>query len=180
MKINIGAGGTKYNGFLNCDNSNIFPQDYIFDLEKDKFPFEDNSVTHVIAHHILEHLGDGYFHCLKELYRVCKNGAIIYIRVPHYKHDDFFHDPTHKRPITRNGFLFFDKEYCLVNSHYSFSKLALIYGVDFREVEYEEVLDRDHSMFNSLKDLDIHGILNSTKDMINVIQETRISLQVVK
>ena len=180
MKINIGAGNTKFDGFLNCDNSNVFPQDYIFDLEKDKFPFEDNSVTHVIAHHILEHLGDGYFHCLKELYRVCKNNAIIYVIVPHYRHDDFFHDPTHKRPITRRSINFFDKDYCLKYSQYPFSKLALIYNVNFRVVAYDEILDKYHSMYDSLKNSSLDEILEFAKHKVNVITETRMNLQVIK
>jgi predicted SAM-dependent methyltransferase len=48
MKINIGAGSTNYPGFLNCDYSDIFNPEYVFDLERDVFPFEDNSVDEVI------------------------------------------------------------------------------------------------------------------------------------
>jgi len=179
MKINIGAGNKKFEGFLNCDYSNYFPQDYIFDLEKDKFPFKDNSITHVIAHHVLEHLGEGYFHCLKELYRVCKDGAIIFIKVPHYRHENFFHDPTHKRPITKNGLTLFSKEFNTTNGS-SASKLGLMYDIDFKVIDYKEVLDRNHNMFNNLKNLTLNEILEFTKDKVNIIEETIIYLQVIK
>ncbi len=99
MKINLGSGSKRIPGYLNIDNDIGSNPDFVVDLEKDKLPFDDNSIDGVIAHHILEHLGDGFFHCVKELYRVCKHNTIIDVRVPHPKHDTFLIDPTHKRPI---------------------------------------------------------------------------------
>jgi SAM-dependent methyltransferase len=99
MKINIGAGSKRIAGFLNIDSDSGCNPDFCLNIERDKLPFDDNSIDEVYAHHILEHLGDGFFHCLQELYRVCKHGAIIDVRVPHPKHDTFLIDPTHKRPI---------------------------------------------------------------------------------
>ena len=99
MKINLGSGTKRIPEYLNIDNDIGSNPDFVVDLEKDKLPFDDNSIDGVIAHHILEHLGDGFFHCVKELYRVCKHNTIIDVRVPHPKHDTFLIDPTHKRPI---------------------------------------------------------------------------------
>lgn len=99
MKLNIGAGSKRYPGYLNVDMDAGSTPDFIVDLEKDIYPFDDNSVDSVLAHHVLEHMGDGFFHCIKELYRICQHGAIIDIRVPHPRHDTFLIDPTHKRPI---------------------------------------------------------------------------------
>jgi predicted SAM-dependent methyltransferase len=62
MKLNIGAGDVKLSGFVNLDYDSISNPDYIVDIEKDKFPFDDNTVETVVEHHILEHLGEGYFH----------------------------------------------------------------------------------------------------------------------
>lgn len=99
MKLNLGSGSKRIPGYLNIDNDEGSNPDFVVDLEKDRLPFEDNSVDTVLAHHILEHLGDGFFHCVKELYRVCKHGAVIDVRVPHPRHDTFLIDPSHKRPI---------------------------------------------------------------------------------
>ena len=99
MKINLGAGDTRFDGFVNCDYDARTGAEHIFDMEKDKFPFEDNTVEQVIAHHVFEHMGEGYFHCLQEVYRVCKHGTIIDVRVPHPRHDTFLIDPSHRRPI---------------------------------------------------------------------------------
>lgn len=98
-KINLGAGSKRYPGYVNIDLDGQASPEYVLDIERDRLPFDDNSVDGVIAHHILEHLGDGFIHCIKELYRVCKHGTVIDVRVPHPRHDTFLIDPTHKRPI---------------------------------------------------------------------------------
>lgn len=144
MKINIGAGSTHFDGFLNCDYSEQYNPDYVFDLEKDRWPFEDNSVEYVVAHHVLEHLGEGYFHALKEMYRVCKSGAIIDVRVPHHKHDNFFHDATHRRAITAYGFNMFSQK----QNHRDFvanaatSRLGQYLHIDIELMEYSYVVDK--------------------------------------
>jgi len=61
MKINIGSGNTKIDGFVTIDYDSNSNPDYQLDLENDDLPFEDNTVETVVAHHILEHLGEGYF-----------------------------------------------------------------------------------------------------------------------
>lgn len=99
MKLNLGAGSKRYPGYINIDSDSGCNPDFVVNIETEKLPFEDNAIEEVLAHHILEHLGDGFFHCIKELYRVCKDGATIHVRVPHPRHDTFLIDPTHKRPI---------------------------------------------------------------------------------
>ena len=143
ININIGGGYKRFNGYLNVDNDLNCKPDYLCNLETDKLPFEDSSVSKVIAHHILEHLGDGYFHLLKELYRVCKHDAIIDIRVPHHSHEVFYNDPTHKRPITVEGLRLFSKTFnqrdIAIGS--ATSTLGLMFDVDFDIVSYDYVID---------------------------------------
>ena len=109
MKISIGAGDTIETDYIRIDYDSLTNPDYVLDLERDRLPFEDSTVEAVKAHHILEHLGEGFFHCLQELYRVCKHGARINIRVPHPRHDSFLADPTHRRPITAVTMQMFSK-----------------------------------------------------------------------
>ena len=100
MKLNLGSGLKRIDGFLNVDYDERSNPDFIVDLEKGILPFEDNSVDGIVAHHILEHIGEGFLTLMKEIYRVSKDGTIIDIEVPHHRHENFFGDPTHKRPIT--------------------------------------------------------------------------------
>ncbi|MFH1451635.1 MAG: methyltransferase domain-containing protein [archaeon] len=46
-------------------------------------PFEDNTFDYVFADNVLEHVKNIFF-ILDEINRICKNGAIIEIYVPHY------------------------------------------------------------------------------------------------
>lgn len=137
-KLNIGSGFLRYPGYLNIDIDPDCNPDYIVDLERDTLPFPDNSVTDVHIRHILEHLGNGFFWFLQELYRVCCDGAVIKIAVPHHRHDYFLNDPTHKRPITVDGLNLFSKKfnnYCKeIND--GCSKLGLYYNVDFEIVNF--------------------------------------------
>lgn len=137
MNLNLGAGDTRYEGFVNCDYDSSTNPDYYFNMETDIWPFPDNSVERVIAHHVFEHMGEGYFHAIQQLYRVCKNGALIDIRVPHHRHDYFINDPTHRRPITVNGLWLFSKKYneSCKKENAAASRLGYYYNVDF------EVLD---------------------------------------
>lgn len=176
IKLNIGAGWSKFDGYLNCDISPASKPDYVFDIEKDIWPFEDNSVEAVIAHHVFEHIGEGYFHMLKELYRVCKHDAIIDIWVPHYAHHNFYHDPTHRRPITPYGLSLFDKQHNY-NSPAAASKLGLIFDVDFRIMSYEVRVD---SRYQHLQGYPTQIVEEIALEKNNVIEEFRIKLQVIK
>ena len=150
MKINIGAGDTKDNDYIRIDYDALTNPDFVLDLEKDRLPFEDSTIEVVKAHHIFEHLGEGFFHCLQELYRVCKNGAKIHIRVPHPRHDTFISDPTHRRPIMPMTLQMFSRKFndmCRLHQVPT-SYLGYYYGVDFElsevkfipDARYEELL----------------------------------------
>jgi len=180
MKINIGAGSTNYDGYVNCDYSDQYKPDYVFDLEKDIWPFEDNSVTHVIAYHVLEHLGEGYFHALKELYRVCAPGASIDIRVPHYNHHNFYHDATHRRPITPIGLNMFSKKYnhdCFLAKDAS-SRLGEYLDVDLELVSYSYIVDDYYKSLLLGKPNEI--IEHYSYEKNNVIAEIWIRMMVIK
>lgn len=138
MKLNIGAGNKKYDGFLNIDDDPLVNPDYLVNLEEAKFPFEDNTVEEIRAYHIFEHI-QNFIPLMQEIYRVCKHGAVIDILAPHHNHEVFYGDPTHVRPITVNGMYLFSKKHCLKNQAQkdSSSGLALKYGVDYDVISYE-------------------------------------------
>ena len=50
-------------------------------LEKDKFPFKDNSIDLIVSHEVIEHLHDiGNY--IKESYRILKKGGIFLLKTP--------------------------------------------------------------------------------------------------
>jgi hypothetical protein len=179
MKINLGAGATRYPEYVNCDYDTKFNPEYVFDIEKDIWPFEDNTVTHVIAHHVLEHLGEGYFYALKELYRVCAPGAHIDIHVPHFRNDNQFHDPTHRRTITPTGLLLFSKEFNDNNPHPG-SKLGYHFDVDYKILSSKDILCVGHANYEYLKNLSYDELQLYARERNNVFSETHMEIQVVK
>lgn len=149
MKINLGAGDEKFFGFLSCDYDPKTNPDYCFNLEKDKFPFDTNSVETVLAFHVLEHLGDGFFNCIKEIYRVCKHGAIVHVKVPDPRSSCYYDDPTHRRPITVRGLKMLSKKYNLISKQQSVraSRIADYLDVDFEVVDFEYTMEEENKEF---------------------------------
>lgn len=146
MKINLGSGYKRYEGFVNVDDDPLVKPDYIVQLDdvNIKLPFEDNSISEIKAEHILEHIGDGFIPLMKELYRVAEHGCILDIIVPHHQHDVFYGDPTHKRPITVPVMYMFSKKYCdsHIKTYNSSSGMANKYDIDWEMVHFEYEYDQ--------------------------------------
>jgi hypothetical protein len=184
MKLNLGCGELKHDGYVNVDYDPRTNPDVLLNLETDNWIWEDNSVSEVVAHHILEHLGDGYFHFLQELYRVCENGAIIDIVVPHHRHDVFFNDPTHKRPITIEGLMMFNKSVNRgwIESGDHSSKLGLYYDVNFEIIDFKFAMDPFYrEYFSSLpEDKQSEQMAILARERNNVIVEVFVKMMVIK
>jgi len=180
MKINIGSGYNKIPDFISIDYDKDNNPDYCLNIETDAFPFEEDSIETVVAHHILEHLGDGYFHCLQELYRICKHGAIIDIRVPHPRHDAFLADPTHRRPITPMGLQLFSKKFNELSKKNGWpaSTLAEYFNVDFDILEWHYIPEEKYKQLFSGKPKEF--IEEYISERNNIISEFHIKLIVNK
>lgn len=107
MKIQLGGGEIKLEGYTNIDILALLSVDIVHDLNTG-IPLEDNSVEEVYADNCLEHLKDTCF-IMEEIYRVCKPGAKVFIAVPYAQGDGAFKDPTHVAFFTENTFKYFDK-----------------------------------------------------------------------
>jgi len=107
-KINLGGGNTKKKGFINIDVINFENVDIVHDITKG-IPLEDSSVEEIYSSHFVEHVPD-LISLMNEIYRVCKNNALVKIKAPYFKSIGAFKDPTHKIFITEKTFEYFDKE----------------------------------------------------------------------
>ena len=102
MKYNLGCGNDYKYGWINVDKYADARPDHVMDLEVFPWSIPDDSADEVLLSHVLEHLGghsDVFLNVMKEIYRISKAGAKIVIRVPDPRHDDYFSDPTHQRPV---------------------------------------------------------------------------------
>lgn len=97
--LNLGSGGRPIgkrnvvNVDINQDAANV---DKIYDLEYG-LPFKDDEFDQVICFHILEHIRNIWL-LMREIWRVTKHGAEIYIDAPHWANPTFWDDITHVRP----------------------------------------------------------------------------------
>jgi len=180
MKINLGSGLTRIDGYLNVDYDESVKPDFVVDIEKGILPFEDNSVEAVIAHHILEHIGEGFLTLMKELYRVCKDGAIIDIEVPHHRHENFFGDPTHRRPVTTEMLRKFSKKYNQwhIDTYNSSSGFGLFLDVDFEIIEQDFTVDQDY--MDLVQKGEFQRLHELSKRFNNVYSDLRVKLAVIK
>lgn len=115
MKVlEIGSGLRPYWGkegeeVIHLDKLSFPNIEVVWDLENTPYPFSDNTFDKVIAYHCLEHISDTV-KVLAELWRICKNKAEIFIRVPYYSSYLAFQDPTHKRFFTEETFRYFTEK----------------------------------------------------------------------
>ena len=103
LKLNLGSGPNKLDGYINVDKERSAEPDVVWDLETCPWPFQSSSVDEIRASHVLEHLGQAtpiFLKVMQELYRVLVPNGTVEIKVPHPRSDSYLGDPTHVRPIT--------------------------------------------------------------------------------
>ncbi len=185
MKLNLGCGAKILNGYVNIDKFDYYDVDIVHDLEKFPYPFDDNMVSEILLSHVLEHIGQEpnmFNKIIKELYRICKNNALINIHVPHPRHDFFLADPTHVRPITPLGLSLYDKskneEWARKNA--ANSPLGLIHGVDFKILEVNYKIDENIQKKIKAGEINSEELDFYIKHYYNVVQQIDIKWLVIK
>ena len=89
MNLDIGCGNHKRDGFIGVDIVPGEQVDYVVNIERDRLPFDDNSVDHVFSNHTFEHITAPQ-NILREIIRVCKHKALVEIWTPYLKSNDAF------------------------------------------------------------------------------------------
>jgi SAM-dependent methyltransferase len=117
VKLDLGCGTKKREGFRGVDRR-VFPGvDVVHDLRKMPWPFEDNSVHEVHCSHFFEHL-----HCnedkpervqfCNELYRILVPGGKATIITPHWSSCRAYGDFTHAdKPVSEFFWLYLSREW---------------------------------------------------------------------
>jgi len=105
-KLNLGSGPIVKKGYVNIDIVKCEGVDIVHDLNMFPYPFRDNEFDEIYTSHVLEHLDD-LPKVMTELKRICKKGARIVIRVPHFSCGVSYRDPTHRRLFSYFTFDYF-------------------------------------------------------------------------
>ena len=185
MRLNLGSGQRKLAGYVNVDRSPACAPDRIVDLEDLPWPFADSSCDEIMMSHVLEHLGEttsAYLGILRELYRVCRDGAEVHIVVPHPRHDTFLIDPTHVRAIMPDSMNLLSKAYNLAcrDKGISDTPLGLYLDIDFETVTVDQLLDPMWEKELATGKMTETEVLGIARLYGNVIKEITIVMKAIK
>ena len=113
MKLDLGCGKGKKEGFEGVDKIAFEGVDHVFDLTTTPWPFEDASVDEVHCAHFVEHLtARQRVAFVNELSRVMKPTAKATIIVPHWASCRAYGDMTHQwPPVSEFWFYYLRKEW---------------------------------------------------------------------
>jgi SAM-dependent methyltransferase len=95
LKVDLGCGKYKLEGFTGVDSVQFGNVDVIHDLETMPYPFKDNSVDEIAARHVVEHLKDPR-PLFRECWRILKPEGTLNVKVPHYSGRALYSHPDHK------------------------------------------------------------------------------------
>lgn len=188
MKLNLGCGPRPLEGYLNIDTVADFAPDRVMDLELTPWDLPDDGAEEVLLNHVLEHLGAStttFLAVMQELYRVCADGARLFINVPHPLHEHFRTDPSHVRRITPQTLSMFSRAECAQAEAVAspMTPWARILNVDFELEQVDYIRDPRTVALLSAK-----GLFDPAADRIedfaeilpNLVAEIRMRLRVCK
>jgi len=177
MRLNLGCGQHKPEGYVNVDRQPAASPDQLWDLEVG-WPVADGVVEEISARHILEHLHSTN-HFMKEAYRVMVPGAPMTIVVPHPRSDAFYGDPTHVRPITYDTLCLYSKENCreFREARCANTPLADYLDIDFRVISYDVRLQPRWADMKRTKRITDEGLEQALSMYNNVADELTFILE---
>lgn len=84
MRLNLGAGDQKIEGYESVDIAPNCNPDHLLDITKFPYPWRENSIDGIMADNIMEHIEPiTFIKVMNECHRIMKPGGKIWIRVPH-------------------------------------------------------------------------------------------------
>ncbi|RAW10897.1 hypothetical protein DC345_26495 [Paenibacillus taichungensis] len=108
VRVDLGCGHTKAEGYLGIDRYFFPGVDIVADLNKG-IPLEDNSVDIMLCSHSLEHF-DNIHLIMEEIYRVCKHKSLIYVLAPYHMETVNLSNFYHKQVFNESSFRFFTSD----------------------------------------------------------------------
>ena len=129
MRLNIGCGLDFLPNCVNHDRTKFdLRVDVAHDLNVFPWPWKDGEFNEVVAKAVLEHLKPDLVETLDEIWRILKPGGLVTLKLPHWRSDISWWDPTHRWRFSLMSFEQFDpttipgKKY----AHYSKCKWEMV------------------------------------------------------
>lgn len=185
MKLNIGCGFRKLDGFTNVDFFEECAPDILMNLEETPWPFETGSVSEIVAIHVLEHLGERretFYNIVKEIYRVLQHDGIFRLAVPHYMHRSYYSDPTHVRTFTSGTFEMLSKKKNRdwIQRNVNVTMLALMLDVDFEIADLSYTYDPEWVEKLNKGEISNTELREAATQKWGVVQELKVEMRARK
>lgn len=101
--IDIGCGPNKKAGYYGVDCFRFPCVDQVFDFMAGEWPLPESHFREVHCAHVIEHMTDAK-HLLRQIHRICADGAEVYIETPHFSCIESWSDPTHVLHLSSRWF----------------------------------------------------------------------------
>lgn len=99
MKLDLGCGTRKKEGFIGVDSRRFDGVDVVCNLGSERWPWGDETVEEIHCSHMVEHLKpEERIHFANEMHRVLKRGAKALLVTPSWKSARAYGDLTHQWP----------------------------------------------------------------------------------
>lgn len=155
-KIGI-EGYPNWQNLTTLDSNGQHNPDDIWDLEKLPLPYEDNTFDEIHAYDVLEHTGQQgdwkfFFNQFTDLWRISKPNGLIMIIVPSVKSVWAWGDPSHKRVLPSENFIFLSqKEYAEQVGKTPMSDFRFYYKADFEILSLHTDNDTTRIILKTIK-----------------------------
>ncbi len=107
LALDIGCGLRRAEpGAIGMDWSPESGAEVPWDADCYPWPLPDAVFTRIHMSHIIEHLDDAV-RAMKEVHRVARDGADVYITTPHFSSHNSYTDPTHRHHLAAASFEYF-------------------------------------------------------------------------
>jgi predicted SAM-dependent methyltransferase len=125
IKLDLGCGTSKKEGYIGVDSLSLPGVDIVHNLTVFPYPFSDNYADEILMDNVLEHLPQP-LRVVEELYRICKKDAKVIIAVPYFRSYYATIDPTHVNFFGTNWFNYFDPNHPFQKKYqYSYAKFKV-------------------------------------------------------
>ena len=108
--LDVGCGLKRAEpGAIGMDWSPESGAEVAWDVNRYPWPLPDGVFERVHMSHIIEHLDD-IVHGMKEVRRVCREGALVLVTTPHFSSHNSYTDPTHRHHLAAASFEYFTNQ----------------------------------------------------------------------
>jgi predicted SAM-dependent methyltransferase len=185
LKLNLGCGFDKRDGWLNVDNFPECQPDQLLNIEDTPWDLPTDGIDEIQMKHVLEHVGADFkvfAAVMRELHRIAAPDGIIEIQVPHVRHDTFWSDPTHVRAFTALTFQMMSKrrnrEWMEQRANYTM--LGFLMDVDFEMESAFQVYDPLWYAKEERGEITRDELRQAAHERWNVVRELHVKLRAVK